>query len=93
MTCFDRNFRAPRGAAALVLGVAEAVGHAGSGLGDAVEAFGGGVGDAGQDRGGDLALPAGDRAGESGQFGDVLVLGAPVAEGEEPVSDLPLARP
>src|ERR1700748_1851425 len=29
---------------------------------------------------------------ERGQFGDLLVLRAPVVEGEEPVADLPLAR-
>ena len=79
-------------AAALVGGVAEAVGEAGLELGEAVEALGGGVGDAGQDGGDDLVFPAGDRAREAEQLGDVLVLRAPVVEGEQPVADLPLAR-
>ena len=78
-------------AASLVGGVAEAVGVAGFELGDAVEAFGAGVGHAGQDGGDDLVLPAGDGTGEGGQLGDLLVLGAPVVEGKEPVPDLPLA--
>ena len=64
---------------------------AGFELGDAVEAFGAGVRHAGQDGGNDLVLPAGDRAGERGQLGDLLVLGAPVVEGKEPVADLALA--
>lgn len=58
---------------------------AGFELGDAVEAFGAGVRHAGQDGGDDLVLPAGDGAGERSQLGDLLVLGAPVVEGKEPV--------
>ena len=78
-------------AAALVCGVAEAVGVAGLEFGEAVEAFGGGVGDAGGHGGDDLVFPACDGAGEGPEFGDVLVLRAPVVEGEEPVADLPFA--
>src|SRR6266700_7924035 len=78
-------------AAALVCGVAEAVGVAGLEFGEAVEAFGGGVGDAGGHGGDDLVFPACDGASEGLQFGDVLVLGAPVVEGEQPAADLPLA--
>jgi hypothetical protein len=79
-------------AAALIGGVAEAVSVAGFEFGEPVEAFGGGVGDAGEHGGDDLVFPAGDGAGEGLEFGDVLVGGAPVAEGKEPVADLPLAR-
>ncbi len=79
-------------AAPLAGGVAEAVGVAGFELGDAVEAFGAGTGYAGQDGGDDPVLPAGDGAGEHGQPGGLLVLGAPVGEGKEPVPGLPLAR-
>ncbi len=65
---------------------------AGLQLGDAVEALGAGVGDSGDDGGHDLVLPARDGAGERGQFGDLLVLRAPVVKGEEAAADLPLAR-
>lgn len=64
---------------------------AGFELGDAVEAFGAGVGHPGQDGGDDLVLPAGDGGGERNQLGDLLVLGAPVVEGKEPVPDLAFA--
>ena len=64
---------------------------AGLEFGEAVEAFGGGVRHPGGDGGDDLVLPARDGAHEGLQFGDVLVLRAPVVEGEEPVADLPLA--
>jgi putative DNA methylase len=79
-------------AAALVCGVAEAVGVAGLEFGEAVEAFGGGVGDAAGHGGDDLVFPAGYGAREGLQLGDVLVLRAPVVEGEQPVADLPVAR-
>jgi hypothetical protein len=78
-------------ATALVCGVAEAVGVAGLESGEAVEAFGGGVRHPGGDGGDDLVLPACDGAREGLQFGDVLVLRAPVIEGEKPVADLPFA--
>ena len=50
------------------------------------------VRDAGQDRADDLVLPPGYRPGEAEQLGDVVVAGAPVVEGEEPVPDVALAR-
>ena len=78
-------------AAALVCGVTEAVGVAGFEFGEAVEAFGGGVGDAGDDGGDDLVFPACDGVREGLEFGDALVLRAPVVEGKEPVADLPFA--
>lgn len=67
-----------------------AVGQAGFELGEPVQALGGGVGDPGQDRAEDLVLPPGNRPGEADQLGDVVVAGAPVVEGEEPVPDVAL---
>src|SRR5271166_5395814 len=74
-------------ALALVGRVTEAVGEAGFELGEPVEALGGGVRDPGQDRADDLVFPPGDRLREAEQFGDVVVLGAPVVEGGQPVPD------
>jgi hypothetical protein len=70
-------------ASALVGGVAEAVGEAGFELGEAVEAFAGGVRHSGDHGGHDLIFPAGDGGGEAGDLGDLLVLRAPIVEGEQ----------
>ena len=78
-------------AASLVGGVAEAVGLAGFELGDTVEALGLGVRHSGEDGGDDLFFSPGDGAGERDQLADLLILGAPVVEGKQPVADLPLA--
>lgn len=78
-------------AAALVCGVAEAVGHARLKFREPVEAFAGGVRHAGGHGGGYLVFPAGYRRGEGSQLSDLLILGAPVLEGIEAVADLPLA--
>ena len=79
-------------APALAGRVPESVCLAGRWFREPVQAFGGGVRDPGQDRADDLVLPPGDRPGEAEQLGDVVVLGAPVVEGEEPVPDVALAR-
>ena len=50
------------------------------------------AGDAGQDGADDLVLPSGYRPREADQLGDVVVAGAPVAEGKEPVPDVAFAR-
>ena len=78
-------------AALLVQRVAEPVGLAGFELGDTVEALGLGVRHSGEDGGDDLFFPPGDGAGERDQLADLLILGAPVVEGKQPVADLPLA--
>ena len=41
--------------------------------------------------GGDLVLPAGDGPGQRGELENVVVPGAPVIEGEEPIAHLALA--
>src|SRR5690349_302033 len=79
-------------ASALVGRVPESVCQAGLQFGEAVQALGGRVRNASQDRADDLVLPAGDCPGEGQEFGDVVVVGAPVVEGGQPAADVTLAR-
>ena len=77
---------------ALVAGVPEPVCEPCLQFGEPVEAFAGGVRRPGDHSGQDFVFPAGYRFGEGDQFGDVVVLGSPVIEREQPVADLALAR-